>query len=219
MILNTRFTKYLLFVLVAFIFTMIIFVSSSPDQLSWFGNVFSTNVYIYQLVAVFLFGLFFIDQHYCTSLIVRMESREKAVFEQVGFKYVFAFIYLNIWFMFIVFLTTYLFSAPFIYDISDILNRYIHYLLGLMIIINLAEIFKKSEINALKFSPIPLAYLILLVEVMVIMPFIIHLNIPHIMFVFGWVFNEGIISFVALIVIFAASLFYLIRCSAKKDMI
>lgn len=219
MILNIRFTKYLLLVLVVFIFTMIIFVSSSPNQSSWFGNIFSANVYIYQLIAVFLFGVHFIDQHFSTSLIIRMENREKAGFEQVGFKYVFAFVYLNIWFVLIVFLTIYLFSAPFIYEISDILNRYIHYLLGFMIIINLSEIFKKSEISALKFSPIPLAYLILIVEVLVIVPFIIHLNIPHVMLVFGWIFNKGIISFVVLIAIFAASLFYLLRYSTKNDMI
>lgn len=219
MILNTRFSKYLLSVVMFFIFSMAFFVNSSSDQLSWFGRVFSDSFYIFQLAAIFIFGIVLIDQHYSVSIIIRIGSREKATFEQLIFKYTFAFIYLNVWFMLIVLLTTLMFEAPYIYDISAILNRYIHYLLGLLILTNLAEIFKRSSFRALRFSPITLSYLIMLVEVCVIVPLIISLNIRHISFVYGWVFNENVISYIALFITFVVSLYYLIRFSSKKDIL
>lgn len=216
MILNTRFSKYLPCILIFMGCSIVAIAYYSETQGEWFTLVFRDMLYLYQLTPVFLVGILLIDQHYGTSAMIRMDNRVKAVYESIFFKYMFAVIYLNTWFTLVIILSVILYDAPFFYSIQDVLNLYIHFLLGFLIIINLSDILKRSKLNVLKFSPVFAVYLLMMVELMAIEPIMPFFNISVF---FGWIFKEGLVSYVALFGFFFASLFYLVEYSSKKDIL
>lgn len=206
-------------ILLCFGITLLVLTVMCKSELDWFENVFHDKVYVYQLAGLYLIGATYIDQYIKIPALVRMGSRKRATLFSLGLKCGFAFVYLCMVFSLICVIASLNYANIHEKTVVDIFNIFLRYFLGLVLLSVVAETVKKSGNKYLANNAYLCVYLTLVLEVIVIVPEIWKNTSFEPYFIFSWIFYEGILGYVALVMIIVFFLLYLFRCSIRKDIL
>ncbi len=177
-------------------------------------QIFTDKSYTYLFLPPFLCGILLIDESIKKPCLVRMENRKQALSFLLIQQYIFTAFYLIAWFLvIIVFAKTSGEQVIF----SELLTKFARYILSLLIFTNLAELFKRLHIKVLNTIPFIAAYMILLVDVLAITAITgKQANIVYLLF--SWTFHKnGILSIAMLGMFFAVTYILLRRFDRKAD--
>lgn len=206
-------------ILACFLTTLLLLATLSTDESIWFANVFLDKVYVFELVPLYLIGTAYINRRMTIPTIIRIGKRKKALSVSLRWKWVFAFVFLCIWFILINLITSIKFTYIYGKSVLDIINIFSRYLLGLIMISIIVEIFSRSQNKHLAGNSYLCTDLLLALEVIVIVPEINANTHFKLFLVFSWIFGKDIWGYVALSTIIALLLLYLYKVSAQKDIL
>lgn len=174
---------------------------------SFLFQVFMDKVYCYLLTPPFLWGIFFLDESLNKPALIRIGSRRKALHRLLSRQYLFAVLYLAVWFV-----LTALFAGLAGESVSgfDFLGKYGRYLCGLFLLVNSCGIFKRLGGMAAPAVSFGEAYMLLLLDVLVI-PVVTDRLGPSVKLVFPWIFSAGGLSCLILAAWLTLSFILLLR--------
>lgn len=174
-------------------------------------QIFTDKVYCYLLVPPFMWGISMIDESMKKPCLVRMKSRIQALLHLLIQQYLFALLYLGVWF-FLIPLFAHLVNETI--SIANLLSIYIRYLFGLFLFANLSELLKRMEIKAFRTIPFIVAYLILLLDIQAIKVITNQIGIT-VKLVFSWTFYQ--LGIVILPVLFVVTFIALLCFNSRYD--
>lgn len=172
---------YLLYMIVVL---FMVFAAHSSLGTPLTAQIFSDKVYCYLIVPPFLWGISMLDESIKKPGLTRMKSRAQALYCLLIRQYLFAVLYLAVWFSLIALFTYWSDEA-----LSPVylLPRYIRYLLTLLLLVNLSELLKRLNMKVFKTIPFITAYLFLLLDVQAV-PAISNRYERSIKILFSWAF-------------------------------
>lgn len=219
MSLKKYFVPRIVGILFCFLITIWVLSMLSQNESIWFANVFLDKVYVFEIAPLCLIGVAHIDRLMTIPAYIRIGSREKALFISLGFKCGFVFMYTCVWFIIVNIITSVKFTYIYERNLLDIIDIFFRYLLGLIILSIIAEIFNRSNNKVLSNNSYICAILFLALEVTAIVPEIRINTRYNPSFVFSWVFYEGIEGYIALAIIILLLMVCLLRINKKKDIL
>ena len=196
------------------IIMLLISASQSVTGVTVLEQALTDKAYGYLVVPPFLCGILLISESMKKTCLTRMKSRKQALlFIQIQ-QYAFATIYLIAWFVIIVLFCV---STSEQISVSKIFGNYIRYLLSLFIFTNLAELFNRVNIKALRNIPFIAAYVVLIIDVLAITAITgKQSNIVYL--IFSWIFFRNVfVGTMMLGVIFISTLILIYRVNQRAD--
>ena len=189
------------------------------EQSTWFVDVLNDKLYVFKLAPLYLFFISYIDRCMTTPKIIRIGNRTNSLLDSLIAKIIFTFVYFFLWFEFVIIFSLIKYSNIYERTSGDILNLFVKFFLGYILLNILAEIFRKSENKYISKLSYFIAFIILVIELMVIKRHIeIHTTLK-LNFLFSWIFYDSIWSYLALGIIITLLLIYLFKVSVKKDIL
>lgn len=165
----------------------------------WFSNLFFDKLVVFLLTPPFLLGTLLVERTITPTVITRTPNRLYALFLELVQQYFLGFIYLTVWFILLVLFSLIKFGGIFSgEDAAKILQWYVRFLLGFMIMINCSVLLKKSNITLFASASSVIVYLFFAVEVLAIVPELDKQLGIEINLVFSWMFYDGTVGFVAM---------------------
>lgn len=217
---NIKGKMLLLFGVITFFLIILSVVSFvSHDQTDWLNNVFFDKVYSLILAPSYLLSISYIDSNMTLPKVIRIGSRTKVLFLSLVGKIIFTLIYFWLWFMLIIVFS--LLNYPSIYEMifADMLGVFFRYFLGFILLSTIVELFRRTKNQYLTQMPYLFAYLILVIELLVVIhqialatPFKIHI-------LFSWVFYDGVRAYLYLGVVLFLLIGYLFKSSIRRDIL
>lgn len=176
-------------------------------------QIFADKVYCYLIVPPFVLGISLLDESIKKPCIIRMKSRLHALFCLLFQQYLFALLYLIIWFVLIILFAH---GANEQISVIDLFPQYIRYLLSMLIFVNLADLLKRLNIKALSTNPYIAAYILLLLDIQAI-TVITNRYGRFVKLMFSWTFYHGFFGYVMLQIFFIATFAALLYRNRKYD--
>lgn len=217
---NIKGRMLLLFDVVTFFLIILSVVSFvSHDQTDWLNNVFFDKVYSLILAPSYLLSISYIDSNMTLPKVIRIGSRTKVLFLSLVGKITFTLIYFWLWFMLIIVFS--LLNYPSIYEMTfaDMLGVFFRYFLGFILLSTMVELFRRTKNQYIAQMPYLFAYLILVIELLVVIhqialatPFKIHI-------LFSWVFYDGVRAYLYLGIVLFLLIGYLFKSSIRRDIL
>lgn len=198
---------------------LVIYLFAQNDFSVWDISVNMDKLIIYILIPLFLCGSSIIDQSITKTVVVRMGSRKKALRFEMKQQYLFAAIFFIAWTLLIFLFTAVLFDFSFLReDWLEVLNLYSRVFLGSCLLLNCAAILRKEKHFNIAMAAYPLAYLLLLLEVMAIRPAMEMVGQGmEVNLFFSWIFYDGALAFFVLAFWLSISCILLEHMATKED--
>lgn len=217
-IINRKSVMLAISILIYFLLTLTLLAGLSHDEETWFANIFFDKLYVFQLTSMFLTGIVLIERYMTAPVITRMDSRMKAMAILIKNQYVYAFIYLALWFTLIIIFSV-MIQFVSAMTVFELLDWFVRYYLGLVLLINLVIIFSRSNIRFIADNYYIFAYMILTLEIIALIPELkINTRFQYGV-LFSWIFQKGYASYVPLVAAIVISLVILCKISVRKDML
>ncbi len=193
---------------------------SSSEAFFYMNSVDYDKVFLFFIIPAHIFGIAWIDKYILYPLVIRIGNRRKSMLISCVWKWCFTFLFLCIWYSFLILLPTIKFpirETP----LFQIVENFPRYFMALLISANLATIFKHSKVPAVSSMAHFIAVLIPLIEMNGIRRALTlsGYGLHKFGFLYSWVYIKGNQVYPALLVIFALTIVYLFRISAKRDML
>ncbi|OLS02213.1 hypothetical protein TICRE_18170 [Tissierella creatinophila DSM 6911] len=209
--------KFLILFLIYLLGTSIFFLIINSLGYDWFNHWFFDKFFVFQFVSVVIVGLALQDRFYNALTYIRIGNRRKILKNQLLRYYEQGFIYLNIMFIFIILggLLTRSFSDSI--DLLYIVQWYIHYLLGIILLINLILCLKWSNNSILsKYSEF-LVFLFLYMEIFLIVKYLKIIFNININIFFSWIFYGGLKSYFVILFLIIITTLICVKLSDRRD--
>lgn len=209
--------KFLILFLIYLLGTSIFFLIINSLGYDWFNHWFFDKFFVFQFVSVVIVGLALQDRFYNALNYIRIGNRRKILKNQLLRYYEQGFIYLNIMFIFIILggLLTRSFSDSI--DLLYIVQWYIHYLLGIILLINLILCLKWSNNSILsKYSEF-LVFLFLYMEIFLIVKYLKIIFNININIFFSWIFYGGLKSYFIMLFLIIITTLICVKLSDRRD--
>ncbi len=185
----------------------------------WLNSVNTDKLIIYLLFPLLLCGSLIIGRSITKTIAVRIGSRKKLLRFELKQQYLFAVIYFGAWILLIFLFTATLFDFSRLREkLPEILNLYSRVFLGSCLLLNCATILRKGRNPNIAMAAYPLAYLLLLLNVMAMRPAMemvgqgIEINL-----FFSWIFCDGTLAFFVLAFWLIISCILLEHMAKKED--
>lgn len=187
-----------------------------PDSDSWLSGLFFDKLYVCLLAPVFMSANAAIDNSLNIYQLHRAKSR--LAFLEIGIlqKYLYAFVYMSLFFILIFPGLTYFFPGDNI-SAGSILTYFFPFLWGLFMLINLADIIKLWSKNIPSTAACAISYGLMLSEMMILIPETNRSLPVTLCLVFGWTFHTGIKSFLIQLILLFLSWIPLYFGTIRKD--
>ncbi len=179
-------------------------------------QVFTDKTYCYLLAPPFLWGIFFLDESMKRSVIIRIGNRRRALLHLLTGQYLFAAVYLAVWFT-----LTVLFAGWGGEDVSafGFPGRYGHYLCSLILLVNCCGLFKRLGGMVSPAFSFGAAYIWLLLDALMIPSLTKRFPFgPTVYLGFAWVFSAKRYSYVILAGWIIFTFVLLLRRNERYDM-
>ena len=189
----------------------VVFAARSSLSAPLSTQMFTDKVYCYLIVPPFLWGISMLDECIKKPGLIRMKSRTQALYCLLIQQYIFAALYLAVWFLLIALFTYWGGEA-----LSPVylLSRYIRYLLSLLLLANLSELLKRLNIKAFKTIPFITAYLFLLLDIQAVQA-ISNRYGRSIKILFSWTFYSA--GYVLLPIFLVVTFILLLHLNRRYD--
>lgn len=181
-------------------------------------RVFEDKVFVYFMIPPFVCGASLIEESLKKPSLVRMKNRKQAVTFLLFQQYLFALVYLLLWFSLIAIVA--MWNGEMIV-VADFVGKFVRYLLCLFLFVNVAGCFKRLNNKMLATIPFVAAYMVLALDVLAITSItgnIIGKTSGIIYLLFAWTFyQKSMLGIVMLAIFFVASYLLLGRFERKAD--
>jgi len=202
---------YLIYICIIMLFVS---ASTAATGVTIMEQILSDKAYCYLIMPPFICGILLISESMKKPYLTRMKSRKRALlFIQIQ-QYIFAAAYLIAWFAAIVLFSM---SNGDQIIVTEVSEKLIRYLLSLLAFSNLAELFSRLNIKALRNIPFIAAYVVLIIDVLAITS-ITGKQSNVIYLLFSWVFfRNAFVGTMMLGTIFIITLLLLHRVNRRAD--
>ena len=214
---DKRNIKYLIFCFAYFMVTALFLYFHTLTEAEWFSRWFFDTFYTFNICIIYLAGSSVINRYFNTFTLIRIGTRKKYIIYQLLQHYCFAFLLLSMMFI-CLFWTSIIKFSTMEANIITILQWYLRYLLGLIMITNLTMVFNKSNYRILAEHSYLFVFAMLSFELLSVIPKIKMLYSINISVFFSWIFYDNLaISYISMITINLLLITYLICVSSRKD--
>lgn len=202
---------YLIYICIIMLFVS---ASTAATGVTIMEQILSDKAYCYLIVPPFICGILLISESVKKPCLTRMKSRKQALlFIQIQ-QYIFAAVYLIAWFAAIVLFSM---SNGDQISVTEVLGKFIRYLLSLLAFSNLSELFNRVNIKALRNIPFIAAYVVLITDVLAVTA-ITGKQSNIIYLLFSWAFfRNAFVGTMMLVAIFTVTLLLLHRANRRAD--
>lgn len=209
--------KYLIVFITYLLGTTTLFLGKYSLGYNWFEQWFFDKFFIFQFISVVIVGLALEEKYYNTLSYIRIGDRKRILKSQFLRYYEQGFIYLNIMFILIILggiLTNFFLGSK---DLLYIVQWYIRYLLGTILLINVILCLSWSNSLILSRYSELLAYAFLCIEVIFIRGNLRKNFNIDIKLLFSWIFYGGLESYFIMLVLIIITTMVCIKLSNRRD--
>jgi hypothetical protein len=216
---DKKIAYYFLFLVIYFILTAIYLFYISSNANEWFGTWTYDLFFVFQLSTVFLIGCALIDKCFTPYTYVRFKTKAHVLFYRQSNEYIFAIFLLNIMYTVVILGTQFVLGGFYSGEIGDLMNWYVRYLLGLILLSNLSLLFKVSKRKQVRMFSQALALLILILDLLIVTPSIKRIAPTDFETIFSWVFGKDTAKCILTLIVFNVLLWLLqYRVGLKRDL-
>lgn len=189
-----------------------------PEEKSWLINVSYDRIYVFFLVPLYMVIIQHLDISRMPSAAVRIGNRRKGMIMTLLVEYAVALLYLCVWFFLMLTITMIKFS---VYEMTvvSVLDSLLRYLLGLIMAVDIAFIFRCSSNSFLAATAGFGSVFLCILDILVISPKLLRSTLKNFGFLFSWVYQEGISGYLGSIVVLLLLHMYLLMVSVNKDIV
>lgn len=166
----------------------------ADNRPTWLGNLLQDKALVFLLTPMFLLGVHIISKTLTPMVILRTKSRRQALFLELIQQYFFCFVYWTVWFTLAMVFSLLKFGSNAFTpaDALLFLGRYIRYLLGFGVMIDLVVLLKKSNIKTLASVSSILVYMFFALELISILPLLDkYTRFDDLRLIFAWMLYGG----------------------------
>lgn len=183
---------------------------------SWFNQWIFNKFFVFQFISVVTVGLAIESNRFRETTYVRMGTRRDILRNELFGYYRLGILCLSIMFFFILFGSVLLKENGYMHLLFE---WYIRYLLGTIIYINIMSCLKWSNNSILSKYCHLITFSWLAVETIVIIPYIKRISTFDTNLIFSWVFQQGAVGYVSLVILILITILLNIKISDKRDFI
>lgn len=208
------------FALIALYYFFIVFIILLFDE-SELWNGFTDRFLVYQFSIVFLIGKAGIDNYFNYYVTSRLGTRKQAILNHTLYDLFYTVMVVSAVFIFFMFFSVLIKGKNYVDSIYLLVDCYFRYLLTAFLLTNISRNFLHAKINIFRKYSQLCAYLILVVDVLILYP-MVHRVVGQneIQFLFSWTLAENnILSYVILGVWNILLFFYLYRRCEQEDLL
>lgn len=196
--------------------TGIILLLKLPIGHSWFDQWIFNKFFVFQFISVITIGLAIESNRFHNTTYVRIGNRREILRNELVGYYIQGIICLSIMFFFILFGAVLLIESSYMFFLFE---WYIRYLLGIIVFINIMSCLKWSNNLFLSKYCLLITFTWLAVETIVIIPYIKRFSTSDTNLIFSWVFQQGAVSYLSLVMLIFITILLNIKISDKRDFI
>lgn len=166
----------------------------ADNRPTWLGNLFSDKALVFLLTPIFLAGVHLIGKTITPTIVTRTQSRLRGMLLELAQMYIFCLLYWTAWFTLAMVCTMAKLGGNALAkgDVLLFLGRYIRYLLGFGVMIDLVVLLKKSNIKALASVSSILVYMFFALELISILPLLDkYTRFDDLRLIFAWMLYGG----------------------------
>lgn len=194
----------------------ILFITKLSGGYNWLNQWFFDKFFVFQFISVVILGLVIESKYFYILSYVRISSRRKILRRELLGYYKQGIICLNIMCIFILLGVFLLNERGYL---VLLIEYYVRYLLGILVFINVMSCLKWSNNLILNKYYNIVTYLWLVLELILLKPYIQKFYSFDINFLFSWIFHDGTISYLVLFSWFLITLIINITLCDKRDFI
>lgn len=211
--------KYLFFI--SFIIYMLLhslwFFFNAVGGADWFSFWFNDKFFVFQFILIFLIGFELENKKDHILTYLRDINRRYILKRQLMRLYSQAFFCLNLMFSFILIGSLILGAVQDMTKLLALVEWYMKYLLGIVSLISILSCLKWSNLHMLKNYGTFIVFLWLAFEVVLLNHYLSKFYDFKIHILFSWIFQEGLASYLVLLIWILAASIINIRLCDKKD--
>lgn len=195
----------------------IFFILKLSIRHDWFNQWFFDKFFVFQFISVVIIGLVIESNYFHNLSYIRIGNRRKILKRELFSYYKLGFICLNIMYIFIILgaLLLQIFDGE--SYILQVIEWYMRYLLGIITFINIMSCLKWSNNFILSRYCMLLTFLWMIIELLLLKPYVKKFFSLDINLLFSWVFYSGSVSYLFMLIVIFLTTLLNVRFSDRRD--